>query len=45
MNGSSSSTITGRVEVCVNNVYGAVCNNRWDERDAGVVCRQIGRGE
>lgn len=45
MNGSFSSTITGQVEVCVNNVYGAICNSRWDERDAGVVCRQMGRGE
>lgn len=45
MNGSLSSTVAGRVEICINNVYGAVCNSRWDERDASIVCRQLGRGE
>ena len=45
MNGSMNSEISGRVELCIDNVYGSVCNDRWDERDAFVICRQLGRGE
>lgn len=41
MNGSGSSLSSGRVELCLNNVYGTVCNDRWDEIDASVVCRQL----
>ena len=45
MNGSVSSTSAGRVEVCIGNVYGSVCNGRWDERDASVVCNQLVGGK
>ena len=45
MNGLQNSTSAGRVEVCFDNAYGSVCNDRWDEADASVVCRQLDRGE
>ena len=34
--------LSGRVEVCLNESWGTICSNFWDDNDASVICKQLG---
>ena len=35
----------GRVELCYNNRWGTVCDNRWTKNSTAVACRHVGFSE
>lgn len=41
---SGPSSCSGRVEVLINDTWGAVCDAGWGLPEAGVVCKQLGCG-
>lgn len=32
----------GRVEICIDHVWGYICDNKWDVTDANIICSQLG---
>ena len=42
-NGSQTTVLAGRVEICINNQWSAICNQGWSDLDAIVACRQLGQ--
>ena len=32
----------GRIDLCINGTWGTICSNTFDNKDASVVCRQLG---
>lgn len=42
LEGGSNYATIGRVDVCVNGVWGSICWSSFDNNDASVICTQLG---
>jgi len=34
--------VSGEAQICMGGVFGSVCDDLWDNRDASVICQQMG---
>lgn len=34
--------VFGEVQICLNSLFGSVCDTSWGNQDASVICRQMG---
>ena len=39
---NGNNDLEGRVEICMDNAWGTVCDDNWSSEDSSVVCRQLG---
>ncbi len=39
---NGTTELEGRIELCLANTWGNVCDDHWGDADATVVCRQLG---
>ena len=39
---NGTSLYEGRVEICINDLWGTVCDDSWGSVDATIVCKQLG---
>ena len=37
-------SVSGKVVVCQNGIFGSVCDADWDQNDADVLCNSVGIG-
>lgn len=42
VNGTEGRIYEGRVEICINNHWGTVCDDGWNAEEATVLCHQLG---
>ena len=38
----SSDPLRGRIEICMNEMWGTICDDFWDVNDTAVICQQLG---
>lgn len=44
VNNDAVDPVEGRVEICVNDIWGSMCNRGFNAKEADVICRQLNNG-